>query len=111
MDISVIIVSFNTIEMTKKALDCLFVSVGNFKMEVFVIDNASRDQSAEVLRRDYPDITLIENKQNVGFGRANNQAVPLIHSKYVLLLNTDAFVKPDTIIKTMQYMDAHPKCG
>ncbi|MDP3819362.1 MAG: glycosyltransferase family 2 protein [Methylotenera sp.] len=111
MDISVILVSFNTIEMTKKALDDLFASDGNFEKEVFVIDNASRDNSAEVLRRDYPNITLIENKQNVGFGRANNQALPLIHSKYVLLLNTDAFVKPDTIKKTMQYMEAHPKCG
>ncbi len=97
--------------MTKKALDDLFASIGNFKMEVFVIDNASRDNSAEVLRLNYPNIKLIENKQNVGFGRANNQVIPLIHSKYVLLLNTDAFVKPDTIIKTMQYMDAHPKCG
>lgn len=97
--------------MTKKALGDLFASVGNFKMEVFIIDNASRDNSVEALRRDYPDITLIENKQNVGFGRANNQALPHISGKYVLLLNTDAFVQPDTLDKTMQYMDTHPECG
>jgi hypothetical protein len=97
--------------MTKKALNDLFASVGHFKMEVFMIDNASKDGSAEILRREYPNITLIENKQNVGFGRANNQAVPNIKGRYVLLLNTDAFVQPDTLIKTMQYMDANPKCG
>jgi len=97
--------------MTKKALGDLFSSVGNLEMEVFIIDNASRDHSAEEIRRDYPNITLIENEQNVGFGRANNQALPLIHSDYVLLLNTDAFVQSDTIIRTMQYMETHQKCG
>ena len=78
LDISVILVSYNTIDMTKKALNDLFASVGNLEMEVFMIDNASRDNSAEVLRREYPHITLIENQQNVGFGRANNQALPFI---------------------------------
>lgn len=111
LDISVILVSYNTIDMTKKALNDLFASVGNLEMEVFMIDNASRDNSAEVLRREYPHITLIENQQNVGFGRANNQALPFIRGRYVLLLNTDAFVESDTLFKTMQYMEAHPKCG
>jgi N-acetylglucosaminyl-diphospho-decaprenol L-rhamnosyltransferase len=111
LDISVILVSYNTLEMTKKALDDLFSSLGNLEMEVFIIDNASKDDSAEILRREYPHISLIENKQNVGFGRANNQALPFIRGRYVLLLNTDAFVEPDTITKTVQYMNAHPKCG
>lgn len=97
--------------MTKKALNDLFASVGQLKIEVFMIDNASKDGSAEVLRREYPHIHLIENTQNVGFGRANNQAVPMVQGRYVLLLNTDAFVQPDTLIKTMQYMDAHPQYG
>ncbi len=111
MDISVILVSYNTIEMTKKVLDNLFSSFGNFSMEVFMIDNASKDNSTEMIRREYPNITLIENNLNVGFGRANNQALPLIHGRYVLLLNTDAFVQRDTLYKTMQYMDTHHKCG
>ena len=110
-DISVILVSYNTIEMTKKALSHLYTSVHNFEMEVIIIDNASKDHSAEVLRQEYPQVRLIENKKNVGFGRANNQALPYIKSRYVLLLNTDAFVEPDTIAKTVQYMDANPKCG
>ncbi len=111
MDISVILVSYNTAEMTKKSLNDLFASVGNLKIEVFMIDNASKDNSAEMIKQEFPQITLIENNQNVGFGRANNQAVPLVNGRYVLLLNTDAFVQPDTLLKTKAYMDAHPKCG
>lgn len=93
--------------MTKKALSHLFASVHSYAMDVFIIDNDSKDDSADTLRREFPNITVIENKKNVGFGRANNQALPFIKSRYVLLLNTDAFVEPDTIAKTVQYMDTH----
>lgn len=110
-DVSIILVSYNTLEMTRKALSHLFASSDNYSKEVFIIDNNSKDNSAEVLRQEYPNITLIENKINVGFGRANNQALPYINSRYVLLLNTDAFVEADTIGKTVQYMDANPQCG
>jgi N-acetylglucosaminyl-diphospho-decaprenol L-rhamnosyltransferase len=111
LDISVILVSYNTMELTKKALSLLLSSSHDLEMEVFIIDNASKDNSVEMLHKDFPSINLIENKQNVGFGRANNQALPFIHSRYVLLLNTDAFVEPDSIAKSVQYMDDHPQCG
>jgi N-acetylglucosaminyl-diphospho-decaprenol L-rhamnosyltransferase len=111
LDISVIFVSYNTIEMTRVALSHLFASSHDHEMEVFVVDNDSKDQTASILRRENPNITIIENKKNVGFGRANNQALPFINSRYVLLLNTDAFVEPDTISKTIHYMDANPHCG
>lgn len=111
MDLSVILVSYNTAEVTKISLHHLFASKHNLQMEVFIIDNASRDNSVEVIRAAYPDVPMIENKVNVGFGRANNQALPFITGRYVLLLNTDAFVDVDTIAKTVAYMDEHPKCG
>ncbi|MDP2248106.1 MAG: glycosyltransferase family 2 protein [Nitrosomonadales bacterium] len=111
MDVSIILVSYNTINMTKEALAYLYASEGNVKFEVFIIDNASRDGSAAVLREQYPHIHLIENNQNVGFGRANNQALPFISGRYVLLLNTDAFVDPSTLRKTFDYMEAHPAAG
>lgn len=110
-DISVILVSYNTIEMTKTALSHLLASSNNIKMEIIIVDNASKDHSAEVLRDEYPQIRLIKNSKNVGFGRANNQALPYIKGRYVLLLNTDAFVEPDTVFKTIQYMDENPECG
>lgn len=110
-DISVILVSYNTIEMTKTALRHLVASPCDSEMEVIVVDNDSKDRSAEILRREYSQIRVIENNKNVGFGRANNQALPYINGRYVLLLNTDAFVESDTIDKTVQYMDANPECG
>ena len=111
MLISVILVSFNTAEMTVKALDNLFASECELNMEVFVVDNASKDSSVAYIKRFYPNITLIENTKNVGFGRANNQVLNLIRGDYVLLLNTDAFVGKDTLDKTSQYMQANPDCG
>lgn len=110
-DILVILVSYNTMEMTRKALTCLFASSHDLEMEVLVVDNDSKDGSAEMIRSEYPGVTLIVNSINVGFGRANNQALPYINSRYVLLLNTDAFIEPDTISKTVQYMDANIQCG
>lgn len=111
LDVSVILVSYNTIEWTKKSLSHLFTSTDSYNKKIIIIDNDSKDHSAEILRQEYPDITLIENKKNVGFGRANNQALPYINSRYVLLLNTDAFIAQDTIAKTVQYMDDNPKSG
>jgi N-acetylglucosaminyl-diphospho-decaprenol L-rhamnosyltransferase len=98
-------------ETTRKALTYLGASLHDLDMESFIVDNASSDNSVEMLRNEYSTIKLIANKKNVGFGRANNQVLPLIRSRYVLLLNTDAFVQPDSIAKTVQYMDAHPQCG
>jgi GT2 family glycosyltransferase len=79
--------------------------------QIIVIDNASVDGSYQFLKSNYPDILLIGNSDNVGFGRANNQALPYVQGKYVLLLNTDALVSPDTLDKTLAYMDSNPKCG
>lgn len=97
--------------MSVEALDSLFTSQGDFTLEVFVVDNASKDNSVQVIKKAYPDITLIENKENVGFGRANNQVLDIAKGEYVLLLNTDAFVQAETLQKTVQYMQAHPRCG
>jgi GT2 family glycosyltransferase len=110
-DLLVILVSFNTRELTKKALRYLLSSVHQLEMEIAIVDNASKDNSAEMLEIDFPNIKLVKNIENVGFGRANNQVVPDINSRYVLLLNTDAFVEPDTIAKTVEYLDAHPQTG
>jgi N-acetylglucosaminyl-diphospho-decaprenol L-rhamnosyltransferase len=83
----------------------------NLSLQVIVVDNASRDNSIEILRSKYPHVERIENPQNVGFGRANNQALPQVRGRYVLLLNTDAFLSPDTLVKTTRFMDANPDFG
>ena len=111
MVISVILISYNTAKLSVEALDALFASKGDFKLEVFVVDNASKDDSVERIRSAYPQVTLIENPVNVGFGRANNQVLDLITGDYVLLLNTDAFVQADTLARTLQYIESRPDCG
>ena len=111
MLISVILVSYNTAQISIEALSSLFASQGDFTLEVFVVDNASKDNSASIIKNAYPNINLIENKINVGFGRANNQALSLVNGDFVLLLNTDAFVGVDTLLKTVEYMQTQPKCG
>ncbi len=97
--------------MSVEAINSLLASKGDFELEVFVVDNASKDDSVSVIKNAFPQITLIENKVNVGFGRANNQVLDLVKGDYVLLLNTDAFVQPDTLAKTLEYIESQPDCG
>src|SRR5262245_50665171 len=110
-DISVVIVSYNTAHLLGRMFAALHASQGTLKLQVVVIDNASRDRSVEILRTEYPSVELVENPINVGYGRAINQVLPRLRGRYVLLLNTDAFVSSDTLHKTVTFMDAHPRCG
>ena len=106
-----VVVNYNTAHLLDQMFAALEAGRGALKLQVVVVDNASRDGSADFLRTKYPDVELIENRTNVGFGRANNQALPWIRGPYVLLLNTDAFMAPDTLQTTVDFMDAHPRCG
>jgi hypothetical protein len=110
-DVSVVVVNYNTAHLLGRMFGALDAGRGDLKLQVIVVDNVSRDNSVEVLRTQHPDAELIANPVNVGFGRANNQAVPLVRGRYVLLLNTDAFVSADTLPKTVSFMDTHPRCG
>ncbi len=110
-DISVVVVNYNTGYLLQRMFSALDAARAGLTIEVIVIDNASTDSSADLIERDYPAVILIKNSRNVGFGRANNQALPHIRGRYVLLLNTDAFVEPDTLQKTVEYLDRHSNCG
>ncbi len=111
VDVSVVLVSYNTAEMTKKAIELVKASLCQLNIEIFVVDNASRDGSSAMVASEFPEVQLISNQTNVGFGRANNQVLPLYHGRYMLLLNTDAFVEQDTLQKTVDFMDSHPQTG
>ena len=110
-DVSVVIVNCNTENLFVEFFSALEASRGTLTLQIIVVDNASRDSSVDTLRKEYPNIQLIENHANVGFGRANNQALPWIQGRYTLLLNPDAFVAPETLQKTVEFMDTHPGCG
>jgi GT2 family glycosyltransferase len=110
--VSVIVVNYNTAALIRPMMDCLLASaVGCGPVQIVVLDNASRDDSLAALKALSGKIELIVNAHNVGFGRANNQCLALARGRYVLLLNTDAFVAPDTLRKTLDYMDSHPSTG
>lgn len=111
MDISVVIVNYNTGHLLPEVMRCLRAARGGLQLQVIVVDNASNDDSRRILRGECADCQVIENAANVGFGRANNQALEHARGRYVLLLNTDAFVATDTLTKTFAYLEGHPECG
>ncbi len=112
MDISVIVVSYNTAGLLERCLANLRAAIQeSLQVEIIFVDNASKDNSVEVIKTKFPECRLIVNEVNVGFGRANNQALQFATGRYILLLNTDAFVSSDTLSKTVAYMDANPRSG
>lgn len=110
-DLSVIIVNYNTRHLLDECLSALGKAASHLFVQFLLVDNASTDESQAYLQAKVPDEKIIFNELNVGFGRANNQAVPFVRGRYVLLLNTDAFVAPDTLTKTIEWMEVHPDCG
>src|SRR5712671_4804557 len=108
-DVSVLLVSYNTAHLFEHLFAPLDAARGSLTIQVIAVDNASRDDSVSVLRTKFPDVELIENQTNVGFGRANNQALSRARGRYLLLLNTDAFMATDTLQKTVDFMDAQPR--
>jgi N-acetylglucosaminyl-diphospho-decaprenol L-rhamnosyltransferase len=110
-DLTIVVVNYNTAHLLQPMFDAIAGASAGLALQTIVVDNASKDGSAALIRERYPQVELIANDSNVGFGRANNQAIPLIRGAYVLLLNTDAFVSPDTLVKTLATMRANPDCG
>ncbi len=109
--ISLIIVSYNTVSLLKDCLNNLFQYSEQEDMEVFVVDNASSDGSADMVKRYFKQANLIENQINMGFAAANNQAYKQAGGEYIILLNPDAFIKPGTIGSAILFMENHPECG
>lgn len=111
MDLSIIIVSWNVKERLRDNLRAVFASAGNFSREVFVVDNNSSDGSAEMVRQEFPEAILIANSENLGFSRANNLAIARAKGEFILLLNPDMRVFPDTFEKMLTFMKSKPKAA
>lgn len=111
MRLSVIIVSWNTRELLRACLQKLQPEVQNIDSEVFLIDNASADGSADMVQNEFPWVHLIRNNDNAGFAKANNQALKQAQGEYVLLLNPDTEVYAGAIETLMQFLDRHPRAG
>ena len=111
MMISVIIVSYNTSSLLRKCLTKLFANSTEVDLEVFVVDNNSRDDSVAMVEREFPQVSLIANSDNLGFAAANNQAWKRSSGDFILLLNPDAFVKQGAVYNAFKFMEAYPGCG
>ena len=110
-EVFVILVSYNTAGLLHRCIDSLRTASLGLRVSVVIVDNASRDGSVALIKRHFTDCTVIENKVNVGFGRANNHALTLCNAPFVLLLNTDAFMAADTLQKSLRHMAAQTRCG
>jgi len=111
VDLSVVIVSYNVRRFLEQALRSVFAALEGLEGEVWVVDNASSDGSVQMVREQFPQVKLIANEENVGFARANNQAIAQARGRYVLLLNPDTVVRKDTFRIMVKFMDEHPEAG
>lgn len=111
MDLTIIIVNWNTRELLDKCLASVYASQTNLKFDVWVIDNQSFDNSIEMIRENYPNTILIKNENNVGFAQANNQAINKSSSEFVMLLNPDTIVDKDVLDGLIGYLEGHPDVG
>ncbi len=106
--LSLIIVNWNTREILLKCLSAVYEHPFSVDLEVWVVDNASADDSAAAVRQRYPQVKLIECSENIGFARGNNLALERARGEYVLLLNTDALVGPGAIAQLFEFLKTHP---
>ena len=111
MKLSVVIVSYNVRPYLEECLKSVQEALEGIEGEVFVVDNHSDDDSVEIVRQVYPWVNLIVNLENLGFAKANNQAIRRAQGEYVLLLNPDTVVSQDTFRGVLAFMDEHPKAG
>ncbi|MBQ7985580.1 MAG: glycosyltransferase [Bacteroidales bacterium] len=111
MKLSIVIVNYNVEHFLEHCLLSVRKALQGIDAEVFVVDNNSVDGSVPMLKSKFKDVKLIENKENVGFAKANNQAIRMAQGEYVLLLNPDTVVEEDTFLKCIEFMDAHPSAG
>jgi N-acetylglucosaminyl-diphospho-decaprenol L-rhamnosyltransferase len=108
MDLSIVVVNWNTRALLAQCLDSLFAYPPDCAFEVWLVDNGSSDGSVEMVRDHYPQVHVLVNAQNLGFARANNQAIRASTGRYVLLLNSDAAVRPRTLATMLTFAEAHP---
>jgi GT2 family glycosyltransferase len=108
MDISIIIVNWNTRDLLRNCLESIYQTIRDLEYEIIVVDNASQDGSLAMLQESYPQVHVMQNTDNRGFGAANNQAMRVMSGKYALLLNSDTVLKDNAVRELFVFMEAHP---
>ncbi|MGA2781569.1 MAG: glycosyltransferase family 2 protein [Smithella sp.] len=111
IDISLIIINWNTKDLLRNCLNSVYQTVHNLLFEIIVVDNASSDGSIVMLEKEFPFVIRIVNEENKGFGAANNQALAIIKGKYALLLNTDTVLMSEAVNKLWNFCEANDKAA
>lgn len=110
-DVSIIIVSYNTADLLRQCIRSIQEKTTQVTYEIIIVDNASADHSAEMVRQEFPEIKLIASDQNLGFGAGNNAALPLVEGEYIFYLNPDTILLNDAVSILKKYLEANPKVG
>lgn len=111
MDVSIVIVNWNTKQLLLDCLASVYSTLKNVSFEIWLVDNASSDGSVETVESVYPDVNIIQNQENLGFAAANNKALRKIAGRYTLLLNTDTVLSEGAIEKLFSFMEDNPETG
>jgi GT2 family glycosyltransferase len=111
MDISIIIVTWNSQDFIRNCLDSIFLLGDRVSREIIVVDNGSSDETAKIVREFYPGVNLIENKGNLGYAKANNQGIEGAQGRYVLLLNPDTQLTENSLSSMYEFMERDPRAG
>ena len=111
MDLSIVIVNYNVKYFLEQCLNAVYRAIKNLDVEIFVVDNNSVDGSNQMILQKFPDVILVANKENLGFSKANNQAIARATGKYVLLLNPDTVIEENTLLTCFRFMEERPGAG
>jgi GT2 family glycosyltransferase len=111
IDLSVIIVGYNRRDLLAGCIESVLASDEGLALELIVVDNASRDGTAAMVAERFPDVRLIENQQNVGYGGGCNVGLAAAHGRYLMVLNQDIAVRPGALAALVEFADAHPEAG
>jgi GT2 family glycosyltransferase len=109
--LSILIISFNTEKLLRECLTDVRRYSAGLAVETIVVDNASRDGSVAMVQAEFPEVVLIQSDVNLGFGMANNVGMQKARGRYIVLLNSDAFLREDTLRLSLELMEQHPECG
>ncbi len=111
VDVSIVIVNWNTERVLRDCLQSIYRQTTGLRSEVVVVDNASSDGSVSMIKREFPQVTIVENGRNRGFAAATNQGIGKAEGRYVLLLNPDTLILDNAIAKVVQFTDDRPEAG
>jgi GT2 family glycosyltransferase len=111
IELSIVIVNYNVRNLLENCLHSVQAALGDIRSQIFVVDNNSDDGSVEMITERFPDVHVIANQENVGFARANNQALILSKGRYLLLLNPDTLVQEDSFSAMISFFESHPDVG